>query len=197
MPTTISHLHGGEEQRIAEGRPDARELGADARSTLQRVGDVRIPQETPIVDVEIGTGKDREQRQRGYDRQRSRRPSGSRLRSKVRRSSDQTNKRRQQHRQRSPEDEGARAGSAGEGDGDQPEIGNEDRQRAERHEAVEQEILGQAPSPRPGGEAGPIDRGRVAMAGASVVVMTPRSAASAEGRACRRSARAAAPPRCR
>ena len=48
------------------------------------------------------------------------------------RSIDQSEQRREKHRERPPEDEGGRAGPAGDRDREEPEIGDEDGQRAER-----------------------------------------------------------------
>jgi hypothetical protein len=48
------HLHGGEEERVAEGGPHAGEFRSNAGEALQPVGDVRVPQEAPVVEMEIG-----------------------------------------------------------------------------------------------------------------------------------------------
>ena len=63
--------------------------------------------------------------------------------------------RRQKDREGAPEHEGARSGAAGERNRHQPEIGNEDRQRAYDQEAVKQQVLGHPPALRPGGEFRP------------------------------------------
>ena len=111
-----------------------------AASALERVGDVRVPQESPVVEVQVRAG-DRppaaasvaaEQRQLEPPQPaRARRCDRRRSRPGEQRPAAGCASVRQSTTVLAP-------GAAGEGDRDQPEIGDQDRQRAQDQDGVEQ-----------------------------------------------------------
>ena len=149
------HLRQRDEQRIAEGGPDAGIAASGSGLALELIGDVGDPQEAEIVGVEIGTGDEGEGDQgHGREGELEAPPppfvfEGDAQDQRGHECGHQDGERQPQHGRAGP-------GAAGERDGEQPQIWHDDRQRAEDQHGVEEDCHSTAAHPCASHEAWPV-----------------------------------------